>query len=145
LLHVPPLNGKRGKTKTGTDSFRSDACVARFSFATVEFDDISTAEELAFWQSILNHKFPIACLIDSGGKSIHGWIATHCENVTDWETKVEQELFGKRLTPLGVDSTCRNEARLSRLPGHCAPKRRLQRLLYLNPDISPPPSTIPAS
>ena len=48
---------------------------------------------------------------------------------------MECGLFAERLVPLGVDAACRNEARLSRMPGYLRPdSQRLQRLLYLAPE-----------
>jgi hypothetical protein len=46
------------------------------------------------------------------------------------------------LCPLGCDPACRNESRLSRLPGHFRrEKNAWQRLLYLNPDPEGNPRT----
>lgn len=143
-----PLTGEQGQTKEGQPSFRSDSCVAKFSFALLEFD--TTPESLRkpgqtadawpretqcqFWAGALAFNWPIAALIDSGNTSIHAWLAVNAADVASWEKQVECELFARRLVPLGVDRACRNEARLSRMPGHFrAEKSRWQRILYLNP------------
>ena len=48
---------------------------------------------------------------------------------------VEGRLFGQYLIPLGCDAACRNEARLSRMPGHFrTEKGRWQKILYLAPE-----------
>ena len=126
-----PLTGRMAKTKDGKDSYRADACVAHFRFAVVEFDSLPRADQLAFWATV---NLPIVALIDSGGKSIHAWIATECRDADEWTSNVENRLYRDFLTPMGVDSACRNEARLSRMPGvFRAEKSRWQRLLYLNP------------
>jgi len=71
-------------------------------------------------------------LIDSGGKSIHAWIRVDCPDRNAWERAIEQELFGQWLAPMGVDLACRNESRLSRLPGHYrVDTGNRQRLLFL--------------
>lgn len=135
LPHVipNPLTGSQHKTKSGKMSFRCDAAVKDFRFAVVEFDNLSREDQLAFWAAV---PLPVAALIDSGGKSIHGWIRIAGVNSEDeWSRQVETELYARRLVPLGVDPACRNESRLSRLPGHYrAEKQRWQRLLYLNPE-----------
>jgi hypothetical protein len=96
-----------------------------------EFDDISRADQLAFWATI---PLPIAALIDSGGKSIHALIAVQgIANCAEWQRRIEDDLYARYLVPLGVDPACRNEARLSRLPGHLRDGETWQRLLYLNP------------
>ncbi len=143
-----PLRGEPGMTKDGKQSFRADACVARFRFAVLEFDStplplLGPGEtpgpwpreaQLEFWAGALVFDWPIAALIDSGGKSIHAWLTVDAADATEWAAVVESRLFGEFLVPLGVDAACKNEARLSRMPGHCRrEKGRWQRVLYLNP------------
>ena len=127
-----PLTGKTAPTRTGNkDTYRGDRCVDQFRFAVVEFDDLTRAEQLAFWAAV---QLPVHALIDSGGKSIHGWIAIDgVESLEQWETHIKEALYGEYLIPLGVDGACSNAARLSRLPGHHRDTGRYQRLLYLNP------------
>jgi hypothetical protein len=75
----------------------------------------------------------VVALLDSGGKSIHGWIRIDAENAGQWEERVEVKLFDI-LTAVGADKACKNESRLSRMPGHFrSEKGRWQRLIYLNP------------
>ena len=129
-----PLTGEQGKTKDDKPSFRADSCVNNFRFAVLEFDTMPRATQCEFWSGALAFNWPIAALIDSGNKSIHCWLAVNAADAADWEKQVECELFARILVPLGVDRACRNEARLSRMPGHFrAEKKRRQRILYLNP------------
>jgi len=126
-----PLSGQEAPTQGGKPSLRADACVKTFRFAVVEFDNLSREDQFAFWWVV---RLPVAALIDSGNKSIHGIIAINDVNDTDtWTREVEQVLFKRLLIPLGVDGACRNEARLSRLPGHQRDNGKMQRLLYLAP------------
>jgi hypothetical protein len=131
-----PLSGKQAKTKTGKDSYRADSCVTRFRFAVVEFDSMPLDDQYRFWGAI---DLPVAALIFSGSKSIHGWIKVDCHDVSEWNQVVENTLFAQFLKPLGVDASCRNEARLSRLPGfYRQDKAQWQVLLYLSPEGVPP-------
>ena len=128
-----PMSGHEGLTEEGKPSFRCDNTVAAYRYAVAEFDVMDKADLLAFWWGY--RSAPIAALIDSGGKSIHAWLRVDCPDRATWERKVEGTLFGKVLVPLGCDPQCRNEARLSRLPGHYRrEKNAWQRLLYLNPE-----------
>jgi len=132
--HIIPntLTGDFGETKDGKPSRRADSCVASYRFATIEFDNLSTDEQLAFWASV---RLPVSVLVVSGNKSIHGWIRVNTPDRESWERDVECELFGARLVPLGVDASCRNEARLSRIPGYTRQDSgRCQTLLYLAPE-----------
>lgn len=136
LIIPNPLSGKPGLTKAGTLSMRCDATVADFRFAIAEFDGRPESEQVAFWLAAIDRGLPVAAVIHSGGKSIHGWLAVNCADQADWEASVEQRLFPEILVPMGCDPACRNESRLSRLPGHFREdKQRLQRLLYLNPEV----------
>jgi len=126
-----PLSGNQGLTGSGKQSLRADSCIKSFKLAVVEFDGLSREDQLAFWWSV---RLPVVCLLDSGNKSLHGWI--RIDNTTtaeQWTDQVENSLFRQLLEPLGIDGACRNEARLSRLPGHQRKEKGMQRLLYLAP------------
>ena len=129
-----PLTGELGLTKDGKPSYRADSCVARFRFAVVEFDGIPRDQQIRFWAGV---KLPVVALVDSGGKSIHGWIRIDAANADEWTRRVEGKLFDI-LTPVGADGACKNEARFSRMPGHFrTEKNHWQRVLYLNPTGGP--------
>jgi len=126
-----PLTGKIGITQDGKETLRGDACIQSFRFAVIEFDNLTHAEQLAFWWGV---NLPVVALIDSGNKSIHGWVKIDgVATSEEWTLEVEQQLFKNLLMPMGVDGACRNEARLSRLPGHQREGGRMQKLLYLAP------------
>jgi hypothetical protein len=149
LIIPNPLTGQLGLKKDGGLSYRCDACVTKFRFAVAEFDKVPPAlrepgvtvgpwpfgEQARFWAGAIATGWPVAALIHSGGKSIHAWLAVDAADAQEWERNVEQGLFGELLVPIGVDSACKNESRLSRMPGAFrADKGQWQRLLYLNPN-----------
>lgn len=131
-----PLTGREGLCKDGVKlSLRADSCVAIFRFCIIEFDTIPIEKQIAFWGAMLDVDFPVAALVHSGGKSLHGWVRVSCKNYAQWQSDIENGLFVERLIPLGADRMCRNPSRMSRLPGHFREdKGQWQRLLYLNPD-----------
>ena len=137
--HIPqhiipnPMTGLQALNKAGELSFRCDASVKSFRFAVAEFDNLSREDQLRFWWSV---NLPICALLDSGNKSLHAWIKIDGINTADeWTEQVENQLFGQYLIPLGCDANCRNESRLSRMPGHFrTEKKRWQRILYLCPE-----------
>lgn len=138
LPHISPnpFTGREHLTKSNSLSRRCDAAVKEYRMVVAEFDDLSHAEQLAFWSAI---PLPIAALIDSGGKSIHAWLwLDGISTPDDWIRSVKRDLYERRLVPMGVDRACSNPSRLSRLPGHYRSNTgKWQRLLYLNPTPSP--------
>lgn len=130
-----PLSGNLAPTKSGKLSLRCDAAVADYRFAVVEFDNIPKEDQLAFWAAA---PLPVVALIDSGKKSIHGWIRISGVKTADqWNDAVRIGLYEQRLAPLGVDRSCANPSRLSRLAGHQRDGGGLQQLIYLNPNPTP--------
>ena len=128
-----PFTGGWAPKKSGAgNTRRGDNCVQHYRFSMAEFDDLSLPDQLAFWSQV---ELPIVALIHSGGKSVHAWLKV--DNVTSleqWDKQVKQELYAAYLGPMGVDSSCKNAARLSRMPGHFRQdKGQLQQLLYLDP------------
>jgi len=107
-----PLDGCEHDTKSGTRSRRCDAAVVVRRFVVVEFDGMTLSDQLSFWWGTT---LPVAVLIHSGNKSYHAWI--RIEGAADPDETV-RIMFDEILIPAGADSTTRNPARLSRVPGH---------------------------
>lgn len=132
FIIINPLNGRPGPKKTRDgDTYRGDNNIQKFRYCLVEFDDLDRKEQIRFWAAA---KLPKAALIDSGGKSIHGWIRlSNINSLNDWQKEVRQGLYEQCLIPLGVDPACSNPARLSRLPGHMRTEtKRIQKILWLS-------------
>jgi hypothetical protein len=127
------LNGSAAPKKTGNgETLRGDGCVASHRFAIAESDSLSLEDQCAFWMGCPS--LPVAALIFSGSKSIHAWLRVDCADAADWDRRIAGELFPGFLVPLGMDASCKNPARLSRMPGfYRADKNAVQRLIYLAP------------
>lgn len=127
-----PLTGQHAETKDGKPSLRADACVSDYRCAVVEFDEMPREQQIEFWAGC---RLPVFALIDSGGKSIHGWLMIPgVITAEQWARDVGGLLYQQHLVPLGVDRACRNPARLSRMPGHLRQDTgRMQRVLFLAP------------
>ena len=129
-----PLTGLEGTTKDGKPSFRCDSAVKTFPICMSEFDELGKENQIRFWSGV---KLPIVALIDSGAKSIHAWVDVNklasVATQEQWQTEIKTCLYDRFLTPMGVDSSCSNPSRLSRLPGHYRKgKAAFQRLLWLS-------------
>jgi hypothetical protein len=129
-----PMTGHEGTTKDGKPSFRSDNTVLKYLHCVVEFDDLPREDQIRFWSAA---RLPVVCLIDSGGKSIHAWLDVQkratVTTAEQWQSEIETKLYDQLLKPLGVDSSCKNASRLSRLPGHYRTgKGNYQKILWLS-------------
>jgi hypothetical protein len=131
FIIINPFTGKPAPKKGGDgETFRGDNNINSFRYCLVEFDNLNREEQIRFWTAA---KLPIMALMDSGGKSIHGWIKlTNINSISDWQREIKQKLYDQYLIPLGVDPACSNPARLSRLPGHLRDTGKYQRILWLN-------------
>jgi hypothetical protein len=134
-----PFDGQLHDAADGKPSYRCDRAVEDLRYCVVEFDEMATADQYAFWYALISHNIVrVAALIDSGGKSIHAWLRVNLPNAEAWEHEIRRGLYDKdtgRMTILGADRACQNPSRLSRLPGHFRKdKGRYQRLIYLNPE-----------
>ena len=139
FIIVNPLSGEPAPTKGGDkETLRGDLCVKNFKYCLIEFDNLSREDQIRFWSQV---KLPITALIDSGNKSIHGWIDVQrlakIETQEKWQSEIKMRLYDRILKPLGVDVSCSNPARLSRLPGHWREKEAIQRILWLSPEGRP--------
>jgi hypothetical protein len=131
-LIANPLTGQAAMTKDGKQSLRCDAAVSSHRYMVCEFDGLNIEQQIAFWYAC--PKLPVAAITHSGKKSLHALIRVDCLDSTEWEAEVEGKLFPEVLIPLGLDSACKNQSRLTRLPGHVrADTGQHQTLLYLAP------------
>lgn len=131
---VNALTGQQGETKDGKPSFRCDNCVRDFRYALVEFDTLSFEDQVAFWAI---SDLPVAALIHSGHKSIHGILDVSCQNSVEWKEKVNSLYLS--LVAWGADQACKHPSRFSRMPGQTNSKyKNPQTLMYLtdNPSVT---------
>jgi len=137
---VNPLSGTPAPKESGDgETYRGNNNITAYRYCLVEFDNLSREDQIRFWTVI---KLPIVALIDTGGKSIHGWLDVHeltpVATSEQWQADIRGRLYDRILTPLGVDTACSNPARLSRLPGHYREEKgKYQRLLWIAPEGRP--------
>lgn len=109
-----------------------DASVTSYRHILLEFDSIPLDLQLCLFGRI---PLPIACVMTSGGKSLHAWVRSDSPDATGY--KDDAQMLLKMLSRFGLDAKNKNPSRLSRLPGvlrrHGATGDGRQRLLYLNP------------
>jgi hypothetical protein len=130
---INPLTCFPAPLKSGTGAtYRGDGCVKVYRHCLLEFDDLSIEDQIRFWSAI---PLPVQAITHTGNKSLHVWLDLAEERINsleDWQKTIETDLYERRFVPLGVDKSCKNAARLARLPGVLrAETGKWQRLLWL--------------
>jgi hypothetical protein len=100
------------------DDGRKDDDVTAFRHVLVEFDKDSDGnpipKELQY-ATLLDSNMPMAAVIDSGNKSIHGWVTVDTADIGEYRERVER--IYQWFTDLNLDPHNRNPSRYSRMPG----------------------------
>jgi hypothetical protein len=116
----PRLSGKRSR--------RSEESVTSWRYAVLESDEADSEDWL---RCLVQMPLRIACICESGGRSIHALVRIDAASKADWDAKIAT--FKPVLVTLGADPGALSAVRLSRLP-QAKRGERVQTLLYLNPD-----------
>lgn len=103
-IRFNPLDGKGA----------SDRNVTAFRYALVESDVLPIQEQLAAYQKL---ELPVACLVHSGGKSVHAIVHIDAPDESEYRKRVLFMYSFLAAHGLVVDQANKNPSRLSRLPG----------------------------
>jgi RecA-family ATPase len=88
--------------------------ITKFRYALVESDTMSIADQDAVIRKL---ELPVACLVHSGGKSLHAIVRVDAGDYTEYRKRVEFLYDFLEKNGVDVDKQNRNPSRLSRLPG----------------------------
>lgn len=88
--------------------------VTNHRFALVESDDMTIEDQNAIIREL---ELPVACLVHSGGKSLHAIVKIDARNFDEYRERVNYLYEVCRKNGLKLDSQNRNPSRLSRMPG----------------------------
>ena len=64
--------------------------MTRFTYALVESDDISIHEQDAIYRKL---ELPIACLVHSGGRSLHAIVRVDAKDADEYRRRVDYLSF----------------------------------------------------
>ena len=103
-IRFNPLDGKGCKNSNVTD----------FKYALVESDSMPIAEQNTVLREL---ELPIACLVHSGGKSLHAIVRIEANDMREYRKRVDYLYNICKKNGLDVDTQNRNPSRLSRMPG----------------------------
>lgn len=103
-IRFNPLDGKGVKNENVTE----------FRYALVESDTMEIEKQNAILREL---DLPIACLVHSGGKSLHAIVKVEAANYEEYRKRVDYLYAVCQKNGLKIDSQNRNPSRLSRMPG----------------------------
>ena len=91
-----------------------DDNVTDYRYALVESDSTDLAKQNAIIREL---ELPVACLVYSGGKSVHAIVRVEAKDYNEYRTRVDYLYSICKKNGLAVDSQNKNPSRLSRMPG----------------------------
>lgn len=125
------MTSKTGLTVEGKESAHTKANTGSRVYLVVEFDQASKTDQIAF-HKFLSRQAPLVLMLDSGGKSIHGWYL-----VEGWEEFKIQRLFDVACQ-LGADKKTWTPSQFIRMPGGRNNKyKTIQKVVYFSPVARP--------
>jgi hypothetical protein len=123
-----PVNGEYHPNPRcdGKMSRRSEESVTAWRYVVLESDEADTDDWL---RCLVQLPLRIACVCESGGRSIHALVRVDADSKSEWDRQILS--VKPILITLGADRGALSAVRLSRLP-QAQRGERVQRLLYLN-------------
>ena len=103
-IRFNPLDGKGCKNSN----------VVEYRFALVECDNMDLAKQNALIHEL---ELPVACLVYSGGKSIHAIVKVDAADYKEYRKRVDYLYKVCKKNGLIIDEQNKNPSRLSRMPG----------------------------
>lgn len=103
-IRFNPLDGKGVKNDNVTD----------FRYALVESDNMELSRQNAIIREL---ELPVACLVYSGGKSIHAIVHIDAADYHEYRKRVDYLYSVCKKNGLDIDQQNKNPSRLSRMPG----------------------------
>lgn len=132
LIVPSPMTARTGVNKEGRISTRCLANTGPRRFLVVEFDSLSIEEQAAV-HIHLAARYPLAVVVHSGGKSLHGWYFV--------AGRAEDELWGfmRYAVSLGADPHTWTRCQPVRTPGGLrrdGGQERVQGPIFFNPNYA---------
>ena len=123
-----PMLRERGVTKEGKPSARCLDNTGPRRFLVVEFDDGTRDEHATLLLHLALHG-PLALVVYSGGKSLHGWFP--CLGRSDEELRP----FFAYAVKLGADPATFSRCQQVRMPGGTRENGKRQEVLFFRPEV----------
>lgn len=126
-----PMSARTGLTKQGKKSQHTLSNTGARRFLVIEFDSGSLDDHAALLRH-LSGRWPLALVVNSGSKSLHGWFYCHGQPEEDLRE------FMRRAVSLGADPMTWIRSQFVRMPDGTRDDGRRQRAFFLNPEVIKP-------
>jgi hypothetical protein len=123
-----PMAARTGRTKEGKESARCLENVGPRRFLVVEFDTGTTDEHAALLWHLADFA-PLALVVHSGGKSLHGWFRAADHDATT-------RRFFEYAVSLGADHATWTPCQLVRMPEGRRTLGQRQVVWFFNPEVA---------
>lgn len=122
-----PMLSKYGRTKSGKLSQHTLEATGPRRFLVIEGDGTSKEQQAAVLLRLAAFA-PLTLVVDSGGKSLHGWFFV--------AGKTDKQLtpFFSRACILGADDRLWTRSQFARMPGGLRDNGKRQKILFFNPE-----------
>lgn len=128
LIVPSPMSALTGRTQDGKESARSNSNTGPRRYLVVEFDQGSFDDHAARLAHLAGMA-PLAVVVHSGNKSLHGWFA--CRSATEQK----QHAFMRYAVCIGADPATWTRSQMVRLPEGQRENGVPQRVMYLNEKV----------
>jgi len=125
-----PMKAQTGLTQDGKVSEHTLEATGSRRFLIVE-QDSGTLDEQAAILTHLAERAPLALVVHSGGKSLHGWFVASGYS----EDLLHQ--FMRRCVALGADPALWTRSQLARMPDGTRDTGERQKVYFFNPEVLP--------
>lgn len=117
---------RTGRTKAGNESEHASESIGPRQFLVVEFDQGNVDEHAALLLH-LAETAPLALVVHSGSKSLHGWFP--CKE----QTEEQLHRFMSRAVSLGADPATWTRSQFVRMPDGTRENGKRQTVYFFNP------------
>jgi hypothetical protein len=123
-----PMSKRVGRTQDGRESTHCLDNTGPRRFLAVEFDNGSADDHAAILVHLAK-RAPLALVVHSGSKSLHGWF--YCAQTSDERLM----LFMRYAVALGADSATWTRCQFVRMPDGRRDDGSRQPILFFNPEV----------
>jgi len=123
-----PMKSQSGRTQEGKESEHCLENTGPRRFLVIE-QDTGTVDEQAAVLFHLAKRAPLALVVHSGSKSLHGWFYCHKQ------AEARLESFMRYSVTLGADRATWTRSQFVRMPGGTREKGKRQTVYFFNPEV----------